>query len=324
VDAPGQLAQLLDGELGLLLRLGHQLGRARGISCDPRLGETEGEGHGDQPLLGAVVEITLDAPALFIGRGEDALPGVAQVIDPSAQRARTLGLAGLAWEADLGHRIWSLPARPIGSVRPCARSGNNEGRGDGRVRRSAWNSMATAALLPLRLAGRALDNVGVTSRIRAATPGDWPAIWGIVREVVVAADTFAYDPQMSEEEARALWMVASPGRTTVAVDGPEVSGTANMYANRAGPGAHVASASFMVASAARGRGVGRALAEDALAWARAAGFRAMQFNAVAETNAAAVALYRSLGFSIVGTVPEGFDHPEHGLVGLHVMHMKLR
>jgi GNAT superfamily N-acetyltransferase len=157
-----------------------------------------------------------------------------------------------------------------------------------------------------------------------ATPADWPAIWPIVGEVVVAGDTFAYDPEMTEDEGRAMWMVGSPGRTTVAVDGAAVLGTANMYANRAGPGAHVASASFMVASAARGRGVGRALAEDSLAWARAAGFKAMQFNAVAETNVAAVALYGSLGFSIVGTVPEAFDHPEHGLVGLHVMYLRLR
>jgi len=164
----------------------------------------------------------------------------------------------------------------------------------------------------------------MTPRIRDATPGDWPTIWPILREVVVAADTFPYDPDMTEDEARAMWMVDSPGRTTVAVDGAEVAGTANMYANRAGPGALVASASFMVASAARGRGVGRALVEDALSWARAVGFSAMQFNAVAETNAAAVALYRSVGFEIVGTVPEAFDHPEHGLVGLHVMHLKLR
>jgi GNAT superfamily N-acetyltransferase len=164
----------------------------------------------------------------------------------------------------------------------------------------------------------------MTLRIRDARAGDWPAIWPIVREVVIAADTFAYDPGMTEDEGRALWMVASPGRTTVAVDGAAVHGTANMYANRAGPGAHVASASFMVASVARGRGVGRALVEDALSWAREAGFRAMQFNAVAETNAAAVALYGSLGFSIVGTVPEAFDHPEFGLVALHVMHLELR
>jgi GNAT superfamily N-acetyltransferase len=164
----------------------------------------------------------------------------------------------------------------------------------------------------------------MAARIRAATPGDWPAIWPIVRAVVVARDTFAYDPEMTEDEGQALWMVASPGRTTVAVDGGAVLGTANMYANRAGPGAHVASASFMVASAARRRGVGRALAENSRSWARTVGFTAMQFNAVAETNAAAIALYGSLGFSIVGTVPEAFDHPDHGLVGLHVMYLKLR
>jgi L-amino acid N-acyltransferase YncA len=164
----------------------------------------------------------------------------------------------------------------------------------------------------------------MTPRIREATAGDWPAIWPIVREVVVAADTFTYDPAMTEDEAQAMWMVGAPGRTTVASDARDaIVGTANMYANRAGPGAHVASASFMVAASARGHGIGRALVEDALEWARAAGFRAMQFNAVAATNTSAVALYETLGFTIVGTVPEAFDHPEHGLVGLHVMHRRL-
>ena len=162
----------------------------------------------------------------------------------------------------------------------------------------------------------------MTPRIRGATLDDWPAIWPIVREVVIAGDTFTYDPAMTEAEGQALWMVGPPGRTTVEA-GRRDCGTANMYANRAGPGAHVASASFMVASWARGRGVGRALVEDALEWARAAGFRAMQFNAVAATNTAAVALYESLGFTIVGTVPEGFAHPQHGFVGLHVMHRPL-
>jgi GNAT superfamily N-acetyltransferase len=164
----------------------------------------------------------------------------------------------------------------------------------------------------------------MTPRIRDAADGDWPAIWPIVREVVVAADTFTYDPAMTQEDGRAMWMVGPPGRTTAAIDAREaIVGTANMYANRAGPGAHVASASFMVAASARGHGIGRALVEDAVEWARAAGFRAMQFNAVAATNTAAVALYESLGFTIVGTVPQAFDHPEHGLVGLHVMHRLL-
>ena len=49
----------------------------------------------------------------------------------------------------------------------------------------------------------------------------------------------------------------------------------------------------------------------------------MQFNAVVANNHHAVKLYRSLGFEIVGTVPEAFHHPVDGYVGLHVMHRPL-
>ena len=55
-------------------------------------------------------------------------------------------------------------------------------------------------------------------------------------------------------------------------------------------------------------------------WCRSAGFASIQFNAVVETNAPAVHLWQSLGFQIIGTVPESFDHPEHGLVGLYLMY----
>jgi ribosomal protein S18 acetylase RimI-like enzyme len=79
----------------------------------------------------------------------------------------------------------------------------------------------------------------------------------------------------------------------------------------------------MVDPGASGQGVGRALEEDALAWARASGFRAMQFNAVVKTNTRAVGLWRSLGFEIVGTVREAFRHPTDGYVGRHVMYRRL-
>jgi ribosomal protein S18 acetylase RimI-like enzyme len=49
----------------------------------------------------------------------------------------------------------------------------------------------------------------------------------------------------------------------------------------------------------------------------------MQFNAVVETNTAAVNLWRALGFTVIGTVPDAFDNRLHGLVGLHVMHRRL-
>jgi L-amino acid N-acyltransferase YncA len=160
--------------------------------------------------------------------------------------------------------------------------------------------------------------------IRDATADDWEQIWPFLRQIVAAGETYAYDPDMDEATARALWLVRPPGRTVVAVkEGGTVLGTANMYPNRPGPGSHVASASFMVDGRASGQGVGRALGEEALAWARVSGFRAMQFNAVVATNTRAVALWRSLGFEIIGTVPEAFSHPTDGYVGLHVMYRRL-
>jgi L-amino acid N-acyltransferase YncA len=159
--------------------------------------------------------------------------------------------------------------------------------------------------------------------IREATAEDWPAIWPIFRAVVEAGETYAYDEGLSSDEAARLWLEKLPGRTVVAVEGEAVLGTAKMGPNRGGRGAHVGTASFMVGDAARGRGVGRALAEEVVDWHRSRGFRGIQFNAVVETNTAAVALWQSLGFSIVGTVPGAFEHPTHGYVGLHVMYLPL-
>ena len=160
-------------------------------------------------------------------------------------------------------------------------------------------------------------------QIRAYAEGDWPAVWQIVREVVRAGDTFTYDPTMSEQQCREIWVKPPPGRTVVVLDGDRVLATAHMDSNRPGPGAHVSTASFMVGADARGRGIGSALVEDALAWAREGGYAGMQFNAVAASNRSAVELYERHGFSVIGTVPEAFEHPTQGRVGLHVMYAKL-
>lgn len=161
-------------------------------------------------------------------------------------------------------------------------------------------------------------------QIRDATEPDWDAIWPMLARIVAAGETYVYDRGLSEDRACALWMLEPPGRTVVAVDADRaVLGTAKMHPNQGGPGSHVATASFMVDPTHAGHGVGRALGEHVLDWARSAGYRAMQFNAVVETNTGAVALWRSLGFAVLATVPEAFRHPVHGYVGLHIMHRDL-
>ncbi|HET6818308.1 MAG TPA: GNAT family N-acetyltransferase [Mycobacteriales bacterium] len=162
-------------------------------------------------------------------------------------------------------------------------------------------------------------------RIREASDGDWAAIFPIFEAIVSAGTTYAYPEGLSSDAAKALWMPGPPSRTVVAVDDDDdvVLGTATMGANRPGRGSHIATASFMVAPQTRNLGIGRALGEDMLAWATAQGFRGVQFNAVVETNAAAVHLWQSLGFEVVGTVPGAFRHAEMGYVGLHVMFRRL-
>ncbi|GGB20891.1 N-acetyltransferase [Flexivirga endophytica] len=161
--------------------------------------------------------------------------------------------------------------------------------------------------------------------IRNATERDWASIWPIIQEVVAAGDTYALPADLSEDDAREMWLEMPPGCTVVAVDDVDgtVLGSAHMGPNRPGAGAHVGTASFMVGSAARGRGVGRLLGEYVVQWLRDAGFDSIQFNAVVESNTVAVRLWKSLGFQVIGTVPAAFRHPQDGLVGLHVMYLKL-
>jgi GNAT superfamily N-acetyltransferase len=157
-------------------------------------------------------------------------------------------------------------------------------------------------------------------QIREFDEADWPQVWPIIQEIVQSEETYAYDPAMTVEESHGIWIEQPPGLTVVAIQDDRVLGTAKMCPNRPGPGAHISTASFMVAADARGRGVGSALCRYALDWARAGGYAGMQFNAVAETNHAAVEIYRKQGFTIIGTVPGAFAHPTLGRVGLHVMY----
>ena len=90
-------------------------------------------------------------------------------------------------------------------------------------------------------------------------------------------------------------------------------------ANRRGGGAHVANAGFATHPEARGRGIAAALAAHAQDWARAQGFRAMQFNFVVSTNEDAVHSWQKAGFDIVGRLPGAFLHPHHGYVDALVM-----
>lgn len=162
----------------------------------------------------------------------------------------------------------------------------------------------------------------MTLEIRAATEADWPAIWAILEPVFRAGETYAVETDISEDGARTMWVTA-PVATYVAIDGSHVLGTYYLKKNQAGPGNHICNCGYVTGTAARGRGIARAMCAHSLIAAKDAGFTGMQYNLVVATNIGAIGLWQSMGFEIVGTIPNAFRHPAEGEVAAHVMYQSL-
>lgn len=158
--------------------------------------------------------------------------------------------------------------------------------------------------------------------IREATEADWRAIWTLFREVAAAGDSFAYDADTPEAVARKLWF-EPPAHALVADRAGTVVGTYYVRPNQPGRGAHVANAGYMIASDARGQGIASALCAHSLETARRLGFRALQFNFVVSTNAAALRVWEKFSFRIVGRVPGAFRHATLGFVDVLVLYREL-
>lgn len=158
--------------------------------------------------------------------------------------------------------------------------------------------------------------------IRPATPADDDAIWAILKPVFRAGETYPIPRDVSRAYALAYWR--APGHAVfVAEDDGAVVGTYFLRANNRGGGGHVANCGYITAPAARAKGIARAMCIHSLDEARRRGFKAMQFNFVIASNERAVRLWQACGFTVVGTLPGAFDHPQLGRVDAYVMHQPL-
>lgn len=177
-------------------------------------------------------------------------------------------------------------------------------------------------------------------RTRRASDGDWPAIWPVWQAVVAEGDTCLWEPGTEEAVARQVWMLPPPADVLIMEidDGPvsRVVATAQLLPSQPGLGDHVVLAQLLVDPAlvnlgggafgpggygpGGARGIARAAGEGMIRFAADRGYQAMQLNAVVAGNARLVALWRSLAFRVVGTLPAAFRHPWQGEADLYVMH----
>lgn len=127
-------------------------------------------------------------------------------------------------------------------------------------------------------------------------------IWN---EVVRDGVAFPQENEMSDDEADEFFR--SQNYTGIACDeNGRVYGLYILHPNNVGRCGHISNASYAVSSFARRKGVGRAVVTDCIKKAKELGFGILQFNAVVASNTAALALYKSLGFTQLGVIPDGF------------------
>jgi len=158
--------------------------------------------------------------------------------------------------------------------------------------------------------------------IRKYIEDDKEQIWKIIEYVISKGDSFTFASDTQREQALEDWC-SSEKETFVAVSEGEIVGTFYVKANQIGLGSHIANGSYMVAPEARRKGIGRLMGERSIEEARRMGFHAMQFNFVVKSNEKAVRLWKSLGFEIIGEIPEAFRHKENGLTNAYIMYRKL-
>ena len=157
--------------------------------------------------------------------------------------------------------------------------------------------------------------------LRAARLEDFEEIYDIFCHVLNEGKTYSYTTEeMTPDRSLAYW-ISAPGTHCIVADVKgRVAGVTAIRPNRTGRAGHVANASFIVHPEFRRMGIARAMGKKALQLAKKQKYRSMQFNFVVSVNEVAVALWKSLGFEVVGVLPQAFRHVSKGLVDVYVMH----
>lgn len=160
--------------------------------------------------------------------------------------------------------------------------------------------------------------------IRKYQESDWNQVWPIIEKAFRLGETYAFSPEITEQEAHRVW-IEIPLETYVATtDDGGISATYYIKPNQPALGAHVCNCGYIVAEDARGQGVASIMCEHSQQVAVDAGFRAMQYNLVVSTNEGAIRLWKKLGFEVIGTLPNAFKSASAGYVDALVMYKELK
>jgi ribosomal protein S18 acetylase RimI-like enzyme len=134
------------------------------------------------------------------------------------------------------------------------------------------------------------------------------AVRALLNGAIAEGQSYPQSQLLDEAGFAAYWMNrdAFVVRVVDGADAPgQILGAFYIKPNFPGRGSHICNAGFIVQPSTRGLGIGRWMGESMLAIAREKGYEAVMFNFVFANNIASLNLWKSLGFSIIGIIPNG-------------------
>jgi L-amino acid N-acyltransferase YncA len=156
----------------------------------------------------------------------------------------------------------------------------------------------------------------------------------LLNQIVSEGQTYPQSQPLNDAEFAAYWMAQDTFVVREWHDSGDESGMQDskpgkvlgafyLKPNFPGRCSHICNAGFIVQPSARGLGIGRYMGEKMLAIARAKGYAAVMFNLVFATNTPSLNLWKSLDFSILGTIPNAVQQDDQTYIDAIVMYRSL-
>ena len=146
----------------------------------------------------------------------------------------------------------------------------------------------------------------MTIKIREFQEKDLKEMIEIWNTVVDDGVAFPQLERLDSNSGRAFFSEQSFTGVAYDEESGEITGLYILHPNNIGRCGHICNASYAVKKSLRGMSIGEKLVVHCLAKAKDLDFRILQFNAVVKSNIVALKLYEKLGFTQLGTIPEGF------------------
>ena len=158
-------------------------------------------------------------------------------------------------------------------------------------------------------------------RISDETISDGTEIWN---SVVRDGRAFPQLEELDLENGKEFF--SSQSYTGIARDeeSGETVGVYILHPNNVGRCGHICNASYAVKKDMRGNHIGEYLVRDCMKKAKELGFGILQFNAVVKSNEQALRLYKKLGFTQLGVIPNGFLNKDNEYEDIIPHYIELR